>query len=97
MLGFAQAAVRDARFRGVAGRVADWWWRTCRETAWPSGTSTTRRGRRPRRAHLPDRALVDGCLNRTKDLAVGHELVWGDYFLLAAALGLRQGLATTSL
>ena len=49
-------------------------------------------------AHIsPTGALVDGCLNRTKDLAVGHELVWDDYFLLAAALGLRQGLATTSL
>jgi unsaturated chondroitin disaccharide hydrolase len=31
-------------------------------------------------------ALVDGCYNRVKGIATSNELIWGDYFLLAATL-----------
>ncbi|MCW2538323.1 MAG: putative unsaturated glucuronyl hydrolase [Frankiales bacterium] len=33
-------------------------------------------------------ALIDGCYNRPKEIAVGFELIWGDYYLLEAALAL---------
>lgn len=37
--------------------------------------------------HLNDSgALVDGCYNRRKEVAISNELVWGDYFLLETAL-----------
>jgi unsaturated chondroitin disaccharide hydrolase len=41
--------------------------------------------------------LIDGCYNRKKNVAVGHELIWGDYFLLESILGLHHGLDTTLL
>lgn len=31
-------------------------------------------------------ALVDGCYNRVKEVAISNELVWGNYFLLETAL-----------
>ncbi|MFF4196982.1 hypothetical protein [Nonomuraea sp. NPDC001831] len=41
------------------------------------------------RGHLNEHGgLVDGCYDRRKGLATAHELVWGDYFLLEAALTL---------
>jgi unsaturated chondroitin disaccharide hydrolase len=45
----------------------------------------------------PAGGLVGGCYNRKKNLAVGHELIWGDYFLLETSIGLRHDLDTTSL
>lgn len=39
--------------------------------------------------------LIDACLNRNKNLAVRHELIWGDYFLLETWSGLYDGLDTT--
>ncbi|MYT26792.1 sugar ABC transporter permease, partial [Streptomyces sp. SID7760] len=41
--------------------------------------------------HLTRGRLLDGCYDAGKDLAVRHELVWGDFFLalgLAALTGL---------
>ncbi|MFE0427424.1 sugar ABC transporter permease [Streptomyces sp. NPDC058953] len=37
----------------------------------------------------PAGALLDGCYDMASGTAVAHELVWGDYFLLAALLRLR--------
>jgi unsaturated chondroitin disaccharide hydrolase len=33
--------------------------------------------------------LSDGCYNNNSNLATGHELIWGDYFLLEALLALE--------
>ncbi|MFI6927381.1 glycoside hydrolase family 88 protein [Nonomuraea spiralis] len=50
------------------------------------------------RDHLNEHGgLVDGCYNRRKGLAVGHELIWGDYFLLEAALVLDGAIDTSRL
>jgi unsaturated chondroitin disaccharide hydrolase len=40
--------------------------------------------------HISERgALIDGCYNRIKHVAVSNELIWGDYFLLEATLSLH--------
>jgi hypothetical protein len=41
--------------------------------------------------------LVDGCYNARQGPAPRNELIWGDYFALEAALGLRGTLATATL
>jgi unsaturated chondroitin disaccharide hydrolase len=38
--------------------------------------------------------LVDGCYDRRKGLATSNELIWGDYFLLEAALALDGTIDT---
>ena len=44
--------------------------------------------------HTTERgALVNGCFNNVKGFAERHELVWGDYFLLAALEWLDKGSA----
>ena len=47
--------------------------------------------------HLGAHGLVDGCYNAKKGLASRHELIWGDYFALEAALGLAGTLDTALL
>jgi unsaturated chondroitin disaccharide hydrolase len=37
----------------------------------------------------PPGMLLDGCYDMAAGTAVAHELIWGDYFLLAALLRLR--------
>lgn len=127
MLGFAQAAVREERFRPMADEVATWWLAhvpSDQVAYWdfddptipnaPRDTSATaiaaaallKLGHRHAAATIidalarhigPSGGLIDGCLNRKKNLAVGHELIWGDYFLLETHLGLHGNLDTTLL
>jgi unsaturated chondroitin disaccharide hydrolase len=40
-------------------------------------------------------ALVDGCYEQLNGLATKNELIWGDYFVLEAALALEGALDTT--
>ena len=47
--------------------------------------------------HLGAHGLADGCYNAKKGLASRHELIWGDYFALEAALGLAGTLDTAQL
>jgi unsaturated chondroitin disaccharide hydrolase len=41
--------------------------------------------------------LLDGCYNARQGLAPRHELIWGDYFALEAALGLPGTTAAATL
>ncbi|NUP00078.1 MAG: glucuronyl hydrolase [Nonomuraea sp.] len=50
------------------------------------------------RGHVNEHGgLVNGCYNRNKGVATSNELVWGDYFLLEAALVLDGTLDTALL
>jgi unsaturated chondroitin disaccharide hydrolase len=46
---------------------------------------------------LPPGMLLHGCYNHRIDLAVDHELIWGDYFLLEALLAVTGRLDTSEL
>lgn len=42
----------------------------------------------------PPGMLTEGCWQRRQRIAVKHELIWGDYFLLEALVAIERGLPT---
>ena len=42
-------------------------------------------------------ALINGCYEWVNDVAIGNELIWGDYFLLEAALALNGTIDAASI